>query len=386
MSQDETTANYLAASDPALMISDDELARSRQRSLSFMNSDVTHIAVGGSIRNFHQAPAKRHWGRFAGAGLAAAAVAASVLVASNMATEPVNMAAAPTVSEVTPAPAPPAGPARDLFIAADDVIVLQALPNPAKQGSPEGLGVEPVNVIQVLKGSRALGRTTLDVSTIQDSGMWRNTNTVAPMTYLAFVKNGTDGVGQVMSDPLALLQILNLRSVTFGDPIFRQPVDVGADLATRISVGPSGDVPLTTYAAAQAGRQGTDMLRPDLTSGGTLHGHITATEACFTFETITEKVLLRWPAGYTAATRLLPASPEGEFRIDGPNASNRAVVLNEWGLVYAYDGEPRPLLFGSRTNEQANCNGQTLPVFDVAPGGEGVSPFRITHGTSGPNT
>ena len=107
MSQDQSAADLLSAADPAVMITEEELTRSRQRSLSFMNSDVTHIAVGGSVHDFHRAPAKRHWGRFAAAGLAAAAVAAGVLVASGSLTVPVNMAA-PTGEEVTATATPAA--------------------------------------------------------------------------------------------------------------------------------------------------------------------------------------------------------------------------------------------------------------------------------------
>ena len=49
MSQDQSVAAQLAASDPALLITDEELVRSRQRSVSFLNSTVTHISVGGSM-------------------------------------------------------------------------------------------------------------------------------------------------------------------------------------------------------------------------------------------------------------------------------------------------------------------------------------------------
>lgn len=98
MSKDQSLADLLSAADPALMITDGELDRSRDRSLSFVNSDVTHIAVGGSVHAFHRSPAKRHWRRFASAGLAAAAVAACVLVVSSLVTGPVNTAAAPTVT------------------------------------------------------------------------------------------------------------------------------------------------------------------------------------------------------------------------------------------------------------------------------------------------
>lgn len=101
MSPDESAADLLSAADPALTITEEELIRSRQGSLSFVNSEVTHIAVGRSVHDFHRAPAKRHWGRFAAAGLAAAAVAAGVLVATGFVTGPENTAAAPTVGEAT---------------------------------------------------------------------------------------------------------------------------------------------------------------------------------------------------------------------------------------------------------------------------------------------
>jgi LysM repeat protein len=111
LSQDQSAAALLSAADPALTITEEELIRSRQRSLSFVNSEVTHIAVGGSVHDFHGVPAKRHWGRFAVAGLAAAAVAACVLVAPSLVTSPVNMAAAPTAAETT-AMATPADPGK----------------------------------------------------------------------------------------------------------------------------------------------------------------------------------------------------------------------------------------------------------------------------------
>jgi LysM repeat protein len=106
MSHDQSAFDLLSAADPALMITDEELDRSRQRSLSFVNSEATHIAVGGSIHDFHRRPAKRHWGRFAVAGLAAAAVAASVLVGSTLASRPDNTAAVPTGEAVTPVATP----------------------------------------------------------------------------------------------------------------------------------------------------------------------------------------------------------------------------------------------------------------------------------------
>ncbi|MGO4247993.1 LysM peptidoglycan-binding domain-containing protein [Paenarthrobacter sp. RAF54_2] len=106
MSHDNSAFDLLSAADPALTITDEELNRSRQRSLSFVNSEATHIAIGGSIHDFHRMPAKRHWGRFAVAGLAAAAVAVSVLVGSTLASRPDNTAAVPTAEAVTPTATP----------------------------------------------------------------------------------------------------------------------------------------------------------------------------------------------------------------------------------------------------------------------------------------
>jgi hypothetical protein len=216
-----------------------------------------------------------------------------------------------------------------------------------------------------------------------DPDMWTDTNVVAPRTYLAFFKKDDRGVSHLMKDQLAILEVLNLRSATLADPRLEKPVDVGTDLVSRISVGPTGDVPVTTYSAQAS--PGRDVLleqrkNADGTVSGTIHGHISGAQACFTFETSTEQVFLRWPAGYTATTRLLPQSPEGEFRINGTSAGNKAVVLNDWGLVYTYDGETRPLIMGARTGERADCNGQNLPVFDISPGQQGATPFRNSRG------
>lgn len=106
MSQDQSAAELLSAADPAVTITEDELDRSRQRSLSFVNSEVTHLTVGGSVHDFHRAPAKRHWGRFAVAALAVAAVAASVAVGSTLAARPDNTAAATTSQVVNPTVTP----------------------------------------------------------------------------------------------------------------------------------------------------------------------------------------------------------------------------------------------------------------------------------------
>lgn len=101
MKQDQTVAELLSAADPALAVTEDELVHSRQRSLAFADSEVTHIAVGGSVHDFHRAPAKRRWGRLVAAGLAAAAVASLILVASNLALHSDDTAAGPAVADAT---------------------------------------------------------------------------------------------------------------------------------------------------------------------------------------------------------------------------------------------------------------------------------------------
>ena len=108
MSQDHSAADLLSAADPARTITEEELIRSRQRSLSFVNSEVTHIAVGGSVHDFHRAPAQRQWGRIAAAGLAAAAIAACAVIGSNLVARPNIAAVAPTAAEATATAAPAA--------------------------------------------------------------------------------------------------------------------------------------------------------------------------------------------------------------------------------------------------------------------------------------
>ncbi|MGO4229984.1 hypothetical protein AB4Y72_14055 [Arthrobacter sp. YAF34] len=395
MSKD-VLSERINSADPALEITEAEFARSRAKSLLFMDSEVTHIAVGGSISEFHRPPAKRHWGRLSGVGIAAAAVAAvvvtSVLTASALQTPPAETAAT-AASPTANVQALSSGPMRDLFAAADEVLVLQALPNNRAwnkayeefMASPDnlgkkmpGLGTEPINVLQVLKGSRTVGKSTLDVASAPDS--WKDTNTVTPLTFLAFAARGNDGKMHLMGQPKALLEIQNLRRPTLADPVTHKPVDVGAELLSRINAAPTGDTRIATYPAAPPVAAGNDVIREDKkntdgTSEGTIHGRLGAGEACFTFQTSKETVYLRWPAGYTAATRSLPQNSDGSFSIDGSSRGDRPVVLNDWGTIYAYDGDPRPLITGTRTTEKASCGSESLPVFDVTPPWPGASPF-----------
>lgn len=103
----------LIAADPALVVTEGEMARSRAKSLGVMDSDAEHITVGGSVTDFHQQPARRRVRLTAGIGLlaaAAAAVVAGVVVTSSM-TSPPTQQAAPTVSQLdsTPETAPSSG-------------------------------------------------------------------------------------------------------------------------------------------------------------------------------------------------------------------------------------------------------------------------------------
>lgn len=392
--KESSAVERLLSADPASDVTESELARSRARSLSFRESDVTHIFVGGSENDRHPLRVKRR--RVAGGFLAAAAVAAAVLTANFLQPSPIEAPAA-TATEATPSTAAdvadagqvaPPGPLHDIFVSADEVLVLEALPNPAR--SPQaGLGVEPVNVRQVLKGSRALGTTSLDVASADDavtgSLLWRNSQKEAPFTYLGFFARGADGEMHLMETAHALLQIQNIRSSATVDPVTDEPVDIGVDLRSRIHVAPEGDVPVATYAGGQVK---TDIIRgtegPDGSREGLVRGHISAAEACFTFENSTEKVYLRWPAGYTAALRSLPADAQGRVSLNGTVQSDTPVTLNEWGFIYMQDREPRPQVTGHLSAETASCAGETLPVFDFVPERVGGSPFQHGRGVALP--
>ncbi|SKC06891.1 LysM domain-containing protein [Arthrobacter sp. 49Tsu3.1M3] len=110
MSHDQSVAELLSAADPALTVTEDELIRSRQRSLSFVNPEVTYLTVGGSVHDFHRAPDKRHWRPFAAAGLVAAAVASCIVIASDLVEHPDETAAAPSTTAT--ALATPSGPGK----------------------------------------------------------------------------------------------------------------------------------------------------------------------------------------------------------------------------------------------------------------------------------
>lgn len=206
MSKDLSLADLLSAADPALMITDEELDHSRDRSRRFVNSEVTHIAVGGSVHTFHRTPAKRHWGRFAAAGLALAAVAAGVLVVSGLVTGTVNTPAAPTVTALaTPSDAGKpslAGPTvSDSFgnvdyyttVSGDTVAAVAASFHITEKEIAEFNGLQPVNALAPNTKLRlipapgpiygAKGNATVDGNGIPTSYVVEPKDTLGGITY-----------------------------------------------------------------------------------------------------------------------------------------------------------------------------------------------------------
>jgi len=74
----------LAAADPGLAVTEEDLARSRGRSLAVIDTDAVQLAVGGSVEEFHRQPPSRRRRVFAAVGVvaAAAAVVAGIFVSS----------------------------------------------------------------------------------------------------------------------------------------------------------------------------------------------------------------------------------------------------------------------------------------------------------------
>ncbi|MCT9869700.1 hypothetical protein [Paenarthrobacter aurescens] len=98
----KSTLERLTAADPALAVTDDELARSRAKSLAVMGVDAEQLTVGGSVEDFHRQPARRPMPLLARYGLvaaAAAAVIAGAFVASSTPTEVLLEQAAPAATE-----------------------------------------------------------------------------------------------------------------------------------------------------------------------------------------------------------------------------------------------------------------------------------------------
>ncbi|HKU34439.1 MAG TPA: hypothetical protein VJP90_02715 [Paenarthrobacter sp.] len=89
----------LAAADPALAATEEELARSREKSLAVTFSDAEQLTVGGSVEHFRKQSTTRRFRLAVGVGLVAAtaAVVAGVAVSGVFAPQPEP--AAPVASE-----------------------------------------------------------------------------------------------------------------------------------------------------------------------------------------------------------------------------------------------------------------------------------------------
>jgi len=74
----KSVVERLAAADPALTVTQEDLARSRRKSLAVMQTDAVQLAVGGSVEQFHRQPPVRRFRVIGGVGLVAAAAAVVV--------------------------------------------------------------------------------------------------------------------------------------------------------------------------------------------------------------------------------------------------------------------------------------------------------------------
>ncbi|MFK0041494.1 hypothetical protein ACIQTW_16815 [Paenarthrobacter sp. NPDC090517] len=83
--KEATGMERLIAADPALAVTEEELAGSRGKSLSVVDTYAEQLSVGGSIEDLHRRPNRRSRRVMIGAGaLAAAAVVVGVVLTSSM--------------------------------------------------------------------------------------------------------------------------------------------------------------------------------------------------------------------------------------------------------------------------------------------------------------
>ncbi|HEY9357510.1 MAG TPA: hypothetical protein VIQ52_14515 [Arthrobacter sp.] len=141
-----------------------------------------------------------------------------------------------------------------------------------------------------------------------------------------------------MEAPHALLEIQNIRTAATVDPVTDEPLEIGGDLQSRITVAPEGDVPVATHDGGSLAASAPDRIwgtqAADGSRDGEVRGYVAGSEACFTFANSTEKVCLRWPAGFTAKVTPLMVDAEGYVSYFGTTLADRAVILNEWGFIY----------------------------------------------------
>lgn len=103
-SKEKSTMDRLTAADPASAVTEEELARSREKSLAVMDTDAEHITVGGSVADFHQQQSGRRVRLAAGFGLAAAAAIVAGVVVTSAMTAPPTEQTAPAATRLGPAP------------------------------------------------------------------------------------------------------------------------------------------------------------------------------------------------------------------------------------------------------------------------------------------
>ena len=152
-SKEKSTMDRLTAADPASAVTEEELARSREKSLAVMDTDAEHITVGGSVTDFHQQPAGRRARLAAGFGLAAAAAIVAGVVVTSAMTAPPTEQTAPAATRLDPAP---------------ETGSSSALPLPEITGSP----TPTVEADIVTGGSGKLAVSTTEIDGVISEGIY----------------------------------------------------------------------------------------------------------------------------------------------------------------------------------------------------------------------
>ncbi|BCW65100.1 hypothetical protein [Arthrobacter sp. StoSoilB22] len=152
-SKEKSTMDRLTAADPASAVTEEELARSREKSLAVMDTDAEHITVGGSVADFHQQHPGRRVRLAAGFGLAAAAAIVAGVVVTSAMTAPPTEQTAPAATQLDPAP---------------ETGSSSALPLPEITGSP----TPTVEADIVTGGSGKLAVSTTEIDGVISEGIY----------------------------------------------------------------------------------------------------------------------------------------------------------------------------------------------------------------------
>ncbi|MGP0222169.1 hypothetical protein [Paenarthrobacter sp. NCHU4564] len=99
----------LTAADPAMLVTEEDLVRSRRKSLAVMHSDADQLTVNASGADLHHRPSSRRFRVTAGIGLVAATAAVFAGVVMSAVPAPLAGVPAPGVAE-TPATEPGIAP------------------------------------------------------------------------------------------------------------------------------------------------------------------------------------------------------------------------------------------------------------------------------------